>query len=247
MFIGLDLAWGARNPTGVAVVDDGGELVHVGVAGDDESILAQLRPFSAGDCVVGIDAPLVVTNPAGNRACEAELNRDFRAYQAGAHPSNTGRPWFADGTRGGRLAAALELDMDPRSGSVRRALEVYPHAATVALFHLDRTLKYKHKPGRDVAELRAELTRMMDLVEGLATAAPALHVAAHPGWATMRTTVSAAARKSVLRRAEDPVDAVVCAYVALYFQRRPADVTIYGDPTAGCIVTPTLAPRLGSC
>ena len=29
-------------------------------------------------------------------------------------------------------------------------LEVYPHAATVALFGLDKTLKYKAKPGRDL-------------------------------------------------------------------------------------------------
>ena len=29
-FVGLDLAWGQRKPTGVAVVDDGGRLVAQG-------------------------------------------------------------------------------------------------------------------------------------------------------------------------------------------------------------------------
>ncbi len=28
-FVGLDLAWGERKPTGVAVLDDDGRLVHV--------------------------------------------------------------------------------------------------------------------------------------------------------------------------------------------------------------------------
>ena len=48
-------------------------------------------------------------------------------------------------------------DLDPRSGRDRRAIEVYPHAATVALFRLGRTLKYKNKPGRVLEQMRAEL------------------------------------------------------------------------------------------
>ena len=42
------------------------------------------------------------------------------------------------------------------------------------------------------------------------------------------------------RRVEDPVDAVVCAYIARYAAMRPDDVTIYGEPATGCIVTPAL-------
>ncbi len=53
-----------------------------------------------------------------------------------------------------------------------------------------------------------------------------------------------AQRKSELRRAEDPIDAVVCAYVALYAQRCPAGVTIYGDFATGYIVTPALPTDL---
>ncbi|WP_155767054.1 DUF429 domain-containing protein, partial [Mycobacterium colombiense] len=62
----------------------------------------------------------------------------------------------------------------------------------------------------------------------------------HAGWVALRRAVAAAQRKSELRRAEDPVDAVVCAYVALYAQRSPGNVTIYGDPDTGHIVTPSL-------
>ena len=162
-FVGLDLAWGERNPTGVAVVDDNGDLVHVSAQTDDASILAAIRPYVADDCVVGIDAPLIVTNPKGNRPCEAALNRDFAKFQAGAHPSNTGKPEFANGTRGGRLAAALDLDLDPHSPRPRRALEVYPHAAAIALFRLGRTLKYKDKKGRKFEKMQSELLRLMTL------------------------------------------------------------------------------------
>jgi dihydroneopterin aldolase len=58
--------------------------------------------------------------------------------------------------------------MNPRSGRARRAIEVYPHPATVALFRLGRTLKYKNKPGRDREALRGELKILMNLIEGLA-------------------------------------------------------------------------------
>ncbi|RUP02260.1 MAG: DUF429 domain-containing protein [Mycobacterium sp.] len=239
-FAGVDLAWAGRNPTGVAVVDDGGTLVSVGTVRTDDDVLAALRPWVRAECVVGFDAPLVVTNPTGQRPAETALNRDFRRFEAGAHPSNTGKPEFADGPRAARLAGALNLDLDPYSSAPGRALEVYPHAATVALFRLPRTLKYKAKPGRDLQQLRSELLRLMDLVETLAAAPVPLHVRSSPEWARLRNAVLTAQRKSELRRAEDPVDAVVCAYVALYAQRRPDDITLYGDAATGYIATPSL-------
>lgn len=243
-FGGVDLAWGLRNPTGVAVVDADGCLVSAGAVRDDDEILAALRPYVHGDCVVGFDAPLVVNNPTGQRPAETALNRDFRRFEAGAHPANTGKPEFANGPRGARLAVALGLDLDPRSATPRRALEVYPHAATVALFRLERTLKYKAKPGRSQARLKSELLLLMDGVERLVDTDVPLRVADHPDWIRLRNQVTAAQRKSDLRRAEDPVDAVVCAYVALYAQRCPGRITIYGDSANGYIVTPSLPADL---
>ncbi|MCV7102486.1 DUF429 domain-containing protein [Mycobacterium palustre] len=242
-FVGVDLAWGGRKPTGVAVLDANGRLVRLGAVGDDAAVLAALTPYVRGDCLVAFDAPLVVTNPTGQRPAEAALNRDFRRFEAGAHPANTAKPEFADVPRAARLARALGLDMDPYSSAPRRAIEVYPHPATVVLFALARTLKYKAKPGRDVARLKSELLVLMDGIEKLAQAPVPLDVAVED-WARLRRQVIAAQRKSELRRAEDPVDAVVCAYVALYAQRRPADVTIYGDFATGYVVTPSLPPEM---
>ncbi len=164
-YIGIDLAWGERQRTGLAVLDAEGRLVHVSSVRTDEEIREALAAYVDGPCRVGIDAPLIVTNPTGSRVAEEELNRDFRGFEAGAHPSNTGKPEFADGTRGARLCKLLRLDMDPASGRQRRAIEVYPHPATVVLFGLTRTLKYKNKPGRTLDTLRAALLTLMDHVE----------------------------------------------------------------------------------
>lgn len=238
-FVGLDLAWGERNKTGVAVVDSDGLLLHVGIAHDDSSIVAAVGPYVSDECLVAIDAPLIVNNPTGSRPCETALNRDFHRFEAGAHPANTANPALKD-PRGARIATALSLDMDPTSRATRRAFEVYPHPATIALFGLPKTLKYKKGP----FEIRQrDLLQLMTLIEGLDTATPRLRVNHNVSWVELRKRVSTATRPGQLDRDEDPVDAVVCAYVALYWQHRPQDVTIYGDFATGYIVTPTANPR----
>jgi predicted RNase H-like nuclease/ppGpp synthetase/RelA/SpoT-type nucleotidyltranferase len=240
-FVGIDLAWGENKPTGLAVLDDDGVLVHVCAVRSDEQIAQELAPYTAGDCLVAIDAPLIVRNATGNRPAEAELNRDFARFDAGAHPANTSKPELAGTPRGARVSALLGLDMNPKSRRRRRAIEVYPHPATVSLFRLGRTLKYKSKPGRDFATLRGELLVLIALVEGLAAAEPRLAVDA-PGsrWPALRAAVEDATRKSELRAVEDQVDAVVCAYVGLLATREPKAMTVYGDFANGYIVTPTL-------
>lgn len=239
-FIGLDLAWGEKNSTGVAVIDSDGRLMHVGAAHDDASIKAAVAPYVSGDCLVAIDAPLIVKNLTGYRPCESALNHDFHRFDAGARPAFAEKPEFCD-PRGARIATALTLDMDPLSNSPRRAIEVYPHPATVVLFGLDKILKYKRGP----FEVRqSELLKLMTLIEGLDKATPRLRVNHNVSWVELRRRIAAATRPSQLDRDEDPVDAVLCAYVALYWFHRPEDVTVYGDFATGYIVTPSLPPDL---
>ena len=215
-FAGVDLAWAGRNPTGVAVVDDDGVLASVCAVRDDADVLAALAPYVQGDCLVGFDAPLVVTNPTGQRPAEAALNRDFRKYEAGAHPANTGKPEFADGPRAARLAHALNLEVRPavsRAATRHRGLPARGDGGAVSAgAHAE--VQGQTRPRRRAAQVGAAAA------DGRRRDARARRSAAtchRPrGWESLRCQVSAAQRKSELRRAEDPVDAVVCAYVALY-------------------------------
>ncbi|NVN53554.1 bifunctional ribonuclease/(p)ppGpp synthase [Mycolicibacterium hippocampi] len=235
-FVGLDLAWGERNQTGVAVVDPDGRLLYVGAAQDDESITAAIAPYVDGDCLVAIDAPLIVRNPTGHRSCEKELNRDFQRFDAGARPAYTDKPEFKH-PRGARIATALGLDMDPGSTSNRRAIEVYPHPASVVLFALEKTLKYKRGAFED---RQRALLQLMTHIEELDEATPRLRVNRSVSWVELRKRVQAATRPGQLDRDEDPVDAVLCAYIGLFWYQRPEDVAIYGDYETGYIVTPAL-------
>jgi predicted RNase H-like nuclease len=238
-FVGLDLAWGEKNRSGIAVIDADGRLLHVGTAHDNADIEAVLAPYVADECLVAIDAPLIVTTPDSYRPAETAYNRDFQRFHAGAYPANTSNPRF-NPPRAAVLAAALGLDTNPASTSSRRAIEVYPHPATVVLFGLKRILKYKKGP---VADRRRALLELMTFVEGLDGASPRLRVTRNVGWVELRHRVQAATTAAQLDRDEDPVDAVVCAYIGLYWHRRPQDVTIYGDYDTGYIVTPTLPPH----
>jgi predicted RNase H-like nuclease len=241
-FVGVDLAWGERNRTGLAAIGADGSLLDVVDRHTNNDIADWLTDHAPGSALVAIDAPLIVTNPTGSRRCEQQLSVEFGRYDAGTHPSNTARPWFTDGTRGFRLAHRAGLDVDPGSTSERRAIEVYPHPATIVLFDLDRTIKYKHKRGRTLDQLRSASLRLITLIESLETADPPLHLRNSSSWHHIRDAVAAATQKSHLRTVEDRIDAVICAYIALFTARCPDRTTVFGDGRSGYIVTPTLPP-----
>lgn len=241
--VGVDLAWGRRAATGVcAVAPDGAVVDSATLVGDDE-IAAWIERHSP--VVVGFDAPLVVANPTGRRACEALVSRAFGPQRAGCYPSNTGMAAFADGGRAMALARRLDLEVDPRRARRRRtglAVEVFPHSALVALFGLDVRLAYKAGRGRDVGMRRGEMGRLVALIEELGDRELPLDAAAGPRWALLRSAVEAAARHADLERVEDELDAHVCAYVARCLAADLADsggrVAVLGQWAEGAIVTP---------
>ncbi|HEY1134039.1 MAG TPA: DUF429 domain-containing protein, partial [Nocardioides sp.] len=60
--VGVDLAWGERAPSGIAVLDERGRLLSTAAVTTDDEIDAVVAPYVAGDVVVAFDAPLVVRN-----------------------------------------------------------------------------------------------------------------------------------------------------------------------------------------
>lgn len=245
-FIGLDLAWAATNPTGIAVLDADGALKHVGSAISDDEILRELDPYVHAECLIAIDAPLRVTNETNPRPAERLLNIDFKHFEAEARPAfKRNKHRLFNPPRGEVLAEKLDVTIDPRSLSTRRAIEVYPHPATVVIFKQRKTLKYKRGKGRTPEERRVhrkrEMIRLADHIEKLATAPLPMTVTTHDGWLRLREDLRLAARPFELDQVEDPIDAVLCAYLAMMFALRRHDMKVYGDfPTNGYIATPTL-------
>ena len=107
-FVGVDLAWGDRKPTGLAVLDDDGRLVHVSAARSDDEIAEALAPYVEGDCLVAFDAPLIVTNadrePAGRSRAEQGL-RALRRRRAPVQHRQAGVPGRSRAGPGWRLGS----------------------------------------------------------------------------------------------------------------------------------------------
>jgi predicted RNase H-like nuclease len=158
---------------------------------------------------------------------------------------------FRDGGRALRLASRLGLDVDPRLDGeaigIRRIIEVYPHPALVALFDLPKCLKYKGKRGRTVMSRKEEFERCIRLLESLDRAMPKLGLASATKWIDLKAELRLALTDPALDRAEDELDAFVCAYTASYYwthgMRR---CRVVGDVRHGYIVTPVSADE-GEC
>ena len=183
-FIGLDLAWSARNPTGAALVagdQHSGTLVTTQLLGADDEVIAFVAEQAGdGPALVTIDAPLCVPNPTGRRPAEAEISQAFARYHAGAHPANRSRLAVDGEVRGEVLVDRLEAlgfvhQAEVAAGvSVRQIVEVYTHPALIAFFALERIIQYKARPKRAHAHRLDEFRRYQRLMESLQEANPAL-------------------------------------------------------------------------
>jgi predicted RNase H-like nuclease len=255
LYVGIDLAWGEKNTTAVVILSGsndikaGASLLAVEEAlSTDSDILDFLKTHekSADDgLLIGIDAPTLVPNNTGKRPCETILSSCLRRQEAGPHPANRTLLSGVDGTvRGERLVVALEemgvvhtpyLNQLPHPP--RAVFEVFPHPAHIALFGLEKTIKYKAKPGRTRETRVDEYRRYVRYLEGLATADPPLILPENTdAW---HRQDPALLRPGALKRYEDALDALTCAYVALYRYRwGDARCPVVGNMTSGYIVTP---------
>lgn len=245
-FVGIDLAWSrtGRGRTGLCVADDGGRVLDSASVRTDDEIVEWVEPHCGGPVIAGIDAPITVPNATGRRPCDDLVSRVFGPYEAGVYPANRANPAFAPRTRAEDLADRLGLGLDPMLATggpdARRALETYPHSAIVALFALEKTLKYKGGRGRSPATRRPEFVRLLDLLETLPRFDPPFDPATSPRWERLRQDVERVTTGAILDRAEDEVDAYVCAYVASYYRAHGHGdrCRVIGDAEHGHIVTP---------
>lgn len=244
-WIGFDLAWSARNRSGAcALLADGGDAVRVAALAHGAT-LAELEQFAlrhaAPRCLVGVDAPLVVRNEQGSRACDRLLTSVFGRQGGGAYPANR-RLLSKDGAppRGEELLERLArhgFEAPPRldSRAARQVHEVHPHGAWLRLFALERRLAYKEKT-RDLALHLSERARALELLGSLREPRIA-------GYAQVRPLLEAGDMPAKERkRREDLMDALVCALVAWWRSRGQCQAL--GDEEGGFVLAPARAARV---
>jgi hypothetical protein len=77
IFIGVDAAWGDADETGVVALEPSGQVRDAGWAIGADAAAAWIRDHVEPGTLVFIDAPLVVTNPTGQRLCEAHVGQRY--------------------------------------------------------------------------------------------------------------------------------------------------------------------------
>jgi predicted RNase H-like nuclease len=237
VFAGVDLAWSGLKPTGRCVLRHGPAGLHfesldcatlTGV--EVAAWLGTLGPR----VIAGIDAPLVVSP---TRRAEAEMARVYGSrgvYAYAPRPDFLQRHGIAEGPRLGGALTMTGWSLDPFSNGERRAIEVFPHAAIVALYGAARALRYKKgplagrmEPLRDYQRLI--LTHMRSEAPDLLTSPLGDFVCAPIEPASMRS----------VKDTEDRLDALTCALSAYHIWRHGSPGTrVFGNATCGYIAVP---------
>jgi histidinol-phosphate phosphatase family protein len=236
-FVGIDLAWSPRNRSGGVVLSQEGKTVRAtGSLGDDDEVLDfAVKVIPAGQPgLVAIDAPLAVPNESGGRPCDRQVAAVFGRFEAAPYPANRRNLSRYGGLRAESIRQRLQqlgFRHDPlvtHRIPTRQVIEVFPHPATVSLFHLDRTLKYKARRGRGYPLRWRELGRLRERLRSLADGNPPLYLPPD-----IAQTPVEGLRGKAFKEAEDLLDAVICAYSALYaWHHGPRGHAIYGPETA---------------
>ena len=140
-FVGIDLAWSEKNPSGVAVIDQDGTLVRArGDIRSNQEICDYAALQEWQDAIITIDAPLIVKNDDKQRPVERELTQIFGLYEAAPYPANLSNPAFQETGRIQQfvsLLGRLGFDQQPvvkKQQAQRAFLEVFPSPAQVILF-----------------------------------------------------------------------------------------------------------------
>ncbi|MCO5202779.1 MAG: DUF429 domain-containing protein [Chloroflexi bacterium] len=237
VFAGVDLAWSGRNPTGLCVLRHGAAGLHfesLGCARLTGVEVAAWLDTLGPEVIAGIDAPLLASP---TRRAEAELARVYGSrgvYAYAARPDFLERRGIAEGPRLGHALLASGWSLDPRSGDDRRAIEVFPHAAIVALFGAARALRYKKGPVASRMEPLREYQRLIRT--HVRSEAPEL--LASPLGDFLREPVERVSVRSV-KDTEDRLDAITCALSAHHIWRHGGLGTmVFGDGSSGYIAVP---------
>jgi predicted RNase H-like nuclease len=235
-FLGVDLAWrensygDAANETGVASIDSTGQILDAGWTRGVDETLAWVNNAAPGTpALLFVDAPLVVTNTAGQRLCETEVGRRYGRWKVSANSTNTGSARLAGVVFRDRLQSLGWKYSDGGAGppvTGRVLSECYPYTTLVGAVELGYDIqrpRHKRPPrGMPAAQWRpkraAACDELLRRLSSLATADPPLKLASHP--ITQRligepSPIDDAAYK----HREDLIDALLCAWTAALWAR----------------------------
>ena len=168
--------------------------------------------------LVTIDMPIARTPFATRRAADRTVSREFGSRHCAAHSPTAARP----GPLGARISEALSAagyelaTTDTRSPGRRQFLDVYPHPALLSLLQRAKRVPYKVSKSKKYWVAESVAGRIRNLLDEFTTIRGAL-CEVFDGLMLELPKPEAVKGLSQLKRYEDALDALVCAWVGVEY------------------------------
>ncbi len=234
-FIGVDIAWGERNPSGLCWLsgaESGAEIQEFAILKTNAEMVEWILSRSAGGCIVAVDGPIIC--PEGYRNCDRLVAKDFGKYRAAPYPVNQQKA--SKCIRFAQMLASTGFTTQPpwqRQSTSKAVVEVYPHPAWIRFFQLPCILRYKK--GAEEERKHHLHTAVKLLKHSLPIAVPSIRSLKIP----QRFLRLAGQNRKQLKETEDLLDALFCAYLAFhYWFWGKSKWEIYGNAREGFILIP---------
>jgi predicted RNase H-like nuclease len=231
----VDLAWQSeKNPSAIAygtLQDCELEVttVNPAVFGID-SVLYNLTAVGSLRGIA-IDAPLIIKNVSGQRACETGIGRQYGSRHASCHTSNTK---LYPSARSVYLSEKLSESGFQHLVGSKWQMECYPHPAIIEMFNLPERLRYKKGT---VAAKKAGQQELARLLKSLSTSEILKLVVSDDVAHVLDENHISSLAGQRLKSNEDALDAIVCLYIAGLYSME-VDGELFGDDKAGYIWVP---------
>ena len=240
IYVGIDLAWTYRRPSGLCILNDSGQILFWETALlEDDDIVDIIQKYDDGTLQMAIDAPLIVPNENGSRPCD----RLFRKHRVHGHALGifVSNRAFLNKTYGmirGEILTQTLLDHFPQCSLTANPasnrswiIETFPTALVYGLFPELTPIEHKIKSKKPYAHYQNNMRRLLGSIKGILseTQNPPIILEQVEQW---RTEIDKKNHKHV----EDAVDAFLCAYGLYLMDNGQAEVVSFGDVENGFIV-----------
>ncbi|MGB3204790.1 MAG: DUF429 domain-containing protein [Crinalium sp.] len=246
-FIGIDFGWvsGASGLCCLQWRNNQLEILNLDRQQSNVDILSWLETWISPDepGMIAVDAPTLIPNATGMRLPDKLSHKHFGKYHAGCYPASLARSYAQKTVQFGlelELRGFVHAPIIEPQKLERYQIEVYPHAAIVNLFKLDRILKYKK--GK-LAERQIELKKLCKyILDILPNSQPRLALlSSSVGSLYLCDSLSSKfpSTAATLKALEDQLDALICAYIAAYWWYWGIERNlVLGNLESGYIVVP---------
>ncbi|PAB59491.1 DUF429 domain-containing protein [Anaeromicrobium sediminis] len=240
--IGIDLAWTYKNETGICVLDNNGEVLHLEskVYTDDE-IVHIVDRFSKEGAIVSIDAPIVVKNMTGSRDAERLLMRErIHGRRISLFVASRGYLIRNYGSIRGEVLANKIIDRNDRfkityeiEKEMFGIIETFPSGICLSAFPEICPIKYKINRKIPFEETKLEMERIIDCFKKLENEENKVSSLVKHFNINIREL-----NKKEFKHIEDKIDAFLCAYSSYSIITGKTENRVYGNHEDGFIVLP---------